>query len=182
MSADELRTERMLLRRWRPEDAAPMVAINRDPEVTRLLNRRVDAAAVAAFHAAALAHWEEHGFGIWALESTQPADAGEFLGFAGFAHLPPHLAAAGPGPELGWRLAPTAWGRGLATEAARAALARGIEERPGVEVIAVINPRNERSQRVAAKLGMHNDRAVHNPLFGIEAEVWSLSPAPGRGR
>jgi RimJ/RimL family protein N-acetyltransferase len=59
--SDELRTERLLLRRWRPEDAEPMAAINRDPEVTRFLNREIDEAAVAAFHGQMVGHWEEHG-------------------------------------------------------------------------------------------------------------------------
>jgi RimJ/RimL family protein N-acetyltransferase len=177
MPDDELRTGRLLLRRWRPEDEAPMAAINRDPEVAEFLNRPVDEAAVAAFHGLMVGHWEEHGFGPYAVESTEPDLAGTFLGFVGFAYLPPFLAAAGEGPELGWRLGRAAWGRGLATEAARAALAAGLAERPEAEVISVIHPENERSRRVAAKLGMRLDRQVPNPLLGRDTDVWVL-PAP----
>ena len=54
--ASEVRTARLLLRRWRPEDATPMAAINRDPEVTRFLNRPVDDATVRGFHGAMVAH------------------------------------------------------------------------------------------------------------------------------
>ncbi len=174
MSNDELRTGRLLLRRWRPEDEGAMAAINRDPEVAEFLNRPVDESAVNGFHALMVGHWEEHGFGPYAVESTEPEIAGTFLGFVGFAHLPPFLAAAGEGPELGWRLGRAAWGRGLATEAARAALAAGLAERPQAEVISVIHPQNERSQSVAAKLGMHLDRSVPNPLLGRDTDVWAL--------
>jgi RimJ/RimL family protein N-acetyltransferase len=179
MTNDELRTERLLLRRWRPEDEDPMAAINRDPEVAEFLNRAVDEDAVRGFHGVMVGHWEEHGFGPYAIESTEPELAGTFLGFVGFAHLPPFLAAAGEGPELGWRLGRAAWGRGLATEAARAALAAGQAERPGREVISVIHPQNERSQSVAAKLGMRLDRSVPNPLLGIDTDVWVLPDPHG---
>jgi hypothetical protein len=45
---EALRTDRLILRRWRPEDEAPMVAINSDPAVIEFLDRRMDAAATAA--------------------------------------------------------------------------------------------------------------------------------------
>jgi RimJ/RimL family protein N-acetyltransferase len=174
MPAPELQTERLLLRRWRPEDEAPMIAINRDPEVTRFLNRPIDEAAVAGFHGEMLDHWERHGIGFYALESTEPGSRGELFGFAGFAYLPAFFAHLTDAPELGWRLAPAAWGRGLGTEAARAALAGGLEQRPGTEVISVIHPENARSQSVATKLGMRRDRIVRNPLLEIDTEVWAL--------
>jgi RimJ/RimL family protein N-acetyltransferase len=173
MPAAELRTERLLLRPWRPADEAPMVAVNRDPEVTRYLNRPIDEAAVTGFHGEMLDHWERHGFGFYALESTEPASRGEFFGFAGFAYLPAFFAHLTDAPELGWRLAPAAWGRGLATEAARAALAAGLEERPSEEVISVIHPQNARSRSVATKLGMSHQRTVLNPLLGIDTHVWA---------
>ncbi len=174
MPAGELQTDRLLLRRWRPEDEAPMIAVNRDPEVVRYLNRPIDAAAVAAFHGEMLDHWERHGFGFYALESTEPGTLGEFFGFAGFAYLPAFFAHLTDAPELGWRLAPAAWGRGLATEAARAALAAGLEARPADEVMSVIHPDNARSQSVAAKLGMRCQRTVVNPLLEIDTHVWTL--------
>lgn len=174
MPAAELQTERLLLRRWRPEDEAPMIAINRDPEVVRYLNRPIDEAAVTGFYGEMLGHWERHGFCYYALESTEPGSRGALFGFAGFAYLPAFFSHLTDAPELGWRLAPGAWGRGLATEAARAALAVGLEARPDVEVISVIHPENARSQSVAAKLGMRHDRTVLNPLLEIDTQVWAL--------
>ncbi len=151
-----------------------MAEINRDAEVGRYLNRPVDAASVAGFYGQMTAHWDAHGFGPWALESREPGSEGRFLGFAGLAFPPPFLAAAGSGPELGWRLAPWAWGRGLATEAAGAARDDAFARLELPELFSIIHPGNERSQRVAAKLGMHRDRQIENPVFGIEVDVWAL--------
>lgn len=174
---DELRTERVLLRRWQPADEAEMARINRDPEVGRYLNRPVDDAAVAAFYGLMTSHWDSHGFGPWALESLEPASRGQFLGFAGLAFVPPFLADAGPAPELGWRLDPACWGRGLATEAAVAARDDAFGRLARPEVISVIHPGNTRSQRVAVKLGMTRNRQIRNPVLGIDVDVWHL---PGK--
>ena len=169
---DELRTQRLLLRRWRPEDAAEMTRINRDREVGRYLNRPVDESAVAGFYGLMVGHWQTHGYGPWAIESLEPGHEGRFLGFAGLAHVPPFLAAAGPMPELGWRLDPAHWGRGLATEAAVAARDDAFSRLGLPELISIIHPRNERSQRVAAKIGMTLRRQIENPVLGIQTDVW----------
>jgi RimJ/RimL family protein N-acetyltransferase len=168
---DELLTPRLRLRRWRPEDEAPMAAVNRDPEVARYLNRPVDDAAVAAFYADAAAHWDQHGFGFYALESREPGTGGAFVGFVGVAY-PAFLPALAHRPELGWRLARRAWGRGLATEAARAALAEARDRLDHDELISIIRPDNERSRRLAHKLGMTIERQVHNPILGRDVDVW----------
>lgn len=171
---EEIRTERLLLRRWGPEHEQPMAEINRDPEVGRYLNRPVDEQAIAAFHGQVVEHWEAHGFGPWALESLEPGLDETFLGFAGLAFPPPFLAAAGAAPELGWRLARVAWGRGLATEAAAAARDDAFVRLRLPEVISIIHPENDRSKRVAVKLGMRVRRQIHNPVLGIEVDVWEL--------
>lgn len=178
----ELRTERLLLRRWRAEDEAPMAAINRDPEVARHLNRPITEASLAGFFPFLVAHWEEHGFGPWAVEAREPIppaaggaaiDAGTFLGFAGGAH-PTYLPALAHRPEIGWRLARAAWGRGLATEAALAARDHAFATLHLPELIAIVHPQNARSQAVARKLGMTVSAHVHNPLLRRFVEVWSL--------
>ena len=166
----ELRTERLLLRRWRPSDVGPMGAINADPEVARYLNRVPPG---GSFVPALETLWRQDGFGLWALESTEPESAGELLGFAGLGH-PSFIPALEIEVEIGWRLARSAWGRGLATEAARAALAyaRGPLGLP--RLISIIHPENARSQRVAEKLGMKVGRLVDNPVLGVPVEVWEL--------
>jgi RimJ/RimL family protein N-acetyltransferase len=179
--ADELRTERLLLRRWKPSDEAEMTRINRHPEVGRYLNRPVDDDALAAFYGLITDHWHRHGYGPWALESVEGDSSGQFLGFAGLAHVPPFLAAAGPAPELGWRLDPVFWGRGLATEAAIAARDHALGPLGLPQLISIIHPDNDRSRRVAVKLGMHRERQIHNPAIDRDVDVWTLSAVDLQG-
>jgi RimJ/RimL family protein N-acetyltransferase len=176
----ELRTERLLLRRWRPRDAEPMVQVNRDPEVTRHLNRPMDEVAAAGFFDVMVDHWERYGFGPWALESLEPDTSGRFVGFAGLLQLPPFLVAAGSTPELAWRLGRSFWGRGLATEASLAARDDALGRLALPELISVIHPDNQRSQSVATKLGMQPVRSIENPVLGRDVDVWALADRAGR--
>jgi RimJ/RimL family protein N-acetyltransferase len=176
MSGDELRTPRLVLRRWRPEDEAPMAAINSDPAVTEFLNRRIDAAATTAFLGRTEEHWREHGFGHWALEPRDGPLAGRLIGFVGVAY-PTFLPDLATRPELGWRLASAAWGSGYATEAALAARDDAFSRLALPELISIIHPDNERSGRVATKVGMKIERQIPNPVIGREVDVWGM-PAP----
>src|SRR3954452_945060 len=144
-------TDRLVLRRWRPaEDLDAFAALCADAEVMRFIGtgRPLTRAQAAGVLAAIDGHWDDHGFGLWAVEED-----GAALGFAGLA-VPSFLPAILPAVEVGWRLARPAWGRGLATEAARAALSWGWEHLETREVISIVDPGNERSLRVCAKLGM----------------------------
>lgn len=100
---------------------------------------------------------------------------GELIGFVGVAY-PTFLPEFGARPELGWRLAPRAWGRGLATEAAHAAAGDAFTRLELPELISIIHPSNARSQRVATKLGMTIERRVDTPVRGERVDVWTLAP------
>jgi len=165
-----LATERLLLRPWVPADETPMAAINRDPEVTRYLNRPVDEPAVEAFFADMTGHWARHGFGFYAVELREQ---GRFIGFVGAAY-PAYLPELDRRPELGWRLARDFWGRGLAGEAAAAARDDAFGRLGLAELISVIHPANARSRSVAGRLGMAVERRVHNPHIDRDVEVWRL--------
>lgn len=130
-------------------------------------------------------HWAEHGFGAYALESREPDLAGQFLGFLGVTYppLPAELAAR---PELGWRLARDAWGRGLATEGSRAARNHAFDTLGLPELISIVHPENTRSSRLASKLGMTLAQQVRNPLLDRDVDVWQLTsphsqPTAARG-
>jgi RimJ/RimL family protein N-acetyltransferase len=175
---ETLRTPRLILRRWRPEDEAPMVAINSDPAVTEFLNRRMDAAATAAFLDRTQAHWAEHGFGHWALEPLDGPLVGEMIGFVGVAY-PGFLPELATRPELGWRLAAPSWGHGYATEAASAARDDAFTRLGLDELISIVHPDNERSRRVATKLGMKIERQVFNQTLGRDVDVWRVAAPAG---
>lgn len=83
-----LATSRLRLREWRDDDATAMTAINRDPRVTRYLNRPVDDAAIAGVVDSVRKHWERHGFGFFAVDSLEDVDvdAQRFIGFVGVAY------------------------------------------------------------------------------------------------
>ena len=149
-----LETDRLVLRRWRPADRAPMAAINADPAVMdfpRPLTRDESDAELAEFEAG----WEADGLSFAAIERR--AD-GVLLGMAGLARC--DLGASlPPCVEIGWRLAPAHWGHGYATEAARAWLAHGLGTIGLDEVVAFTDPANHRSLAVMRRLGMRRDPA-----------------------
>lgn len=151
-----------------------MAVINRDAEVTRYLNRPADENAVKAFFGRVLDHWTEHDFGFWAIEVRQPDAPNMFIGFAGIAY-PTFLPELADRPEIGWRLARTAWGHGYATEAATAARDDAFGRLDLAELISVIHPENLRSQRLATKLGMTREREVFNPVLNRTTDVGQLS-------
>ncbi|WP_116246221.1 GNAT family N-acetyltransferase [Nocardiopsis sp. FIRDI 009] len=150
----ELRTDRLVLRPWRESDLEPWAAMNADPEVRRHLGdpltREQSDASVARFQA----DLDRRGWGWWALEVRA---TGEFAGFTGLDEVEDHMPFTGV--EIGWRLARPAWGRGYATEAARACLAHGFGTLALPEILAVTTAANLRSQAVMRRIGMTRDPA-----------------------
>lgn len=153
MTGPTIETERLLLRRWRTEDAAPFAAINADPEVMRFVGagRPLGRALSDDLLARIERDWDARGFGLWAVEAR--GARGTLLGFCGLS-VPTFLPDVLPAVEVGWRLARSAWGRGIATEGARAALAFGFADCGMRDILAIVDPRNARSLRVGEKLGM----------------------------
>ncbi len=148
-----LETPRTRLRRWREPDREPFALMNADPRVVEFLPAPLTRAGSDAFADRIAAHFAEHGFGLWALEVP---GAAAFAGFVGLS-IPRFEAAFTPCVEVGWRLAPEHWGRGYATEAARAALRFAFGPLGLVEVLSFTVPANLRSRRVMERLGMTRD-------------------------
>ncbi len=145
----EIETDRLLLRAWRNDDVEPMTAINADPEIARWLGS-IDASRTGERIEYWMDHWRRHGFGLWAVEERA---SGSLIGRVGLVRHDDWTASAHDA-EIGWTLARSAWGRGLATEAAKAALG-WAQSRPELRTIVSITlPDNVRSRRVMEKLGM----------------------------
>lgn len=151
----ELRTDRLRLRRWLPDDRAPFAALNADPRVVEFLPGPISREKSDLLVARIEAHFEQHGFGLWALGVPGVTP---FAGFIGLS-VPAFEARFTPCVEVGWRLAAEHWGRGYATEGARAALAFAFEGLGLDEVVSFTVPENARSRRVMEKLGMTRDPA-----------------------
>jgi RimJ/RimL family protein N-acetyltransferase len=150
-----LYTPRLLLRPWRPDDVAAFVAMSFDPAVMEFLRPYPDRAAAEAWTDWAREHWRAHGFGLWVVEI--PGEAA-FIGVVGLAVVA-YQAHFTPAVEIAWRLARSFWGKGYATEAARAALDFGFGGVKLEEIVAMTLPANVRSRRVMERLGMTRDRA-----------------------
>ena len=88
--------------------------------------------------------------------------------------MPSFLPAVLPAVEVGWRLARPAWGRGLATEGARASLRHAFVELGLEAVISIIDPLNERSIRVAHKLGMRRGADHLHPRTGRRLSAYEI--------
>jgi RimJ/RimL family protein N-acetyltransferase len=148
-----LETARLVLRGWRDADLAPFAGLNADPSVMRhfpaLLSEEESATASGRIRAL----FREQGFGLWAVEVKGEAP---FAGFVGL-HRPGFQAHFTPCVEIGWRLAERFWNRGLATEAARAALAFGFGTLGFDEIVAMAVVGNRPSRRVMDKIGMTHD-------------------------
>jgi len=148
----EFETARLRLRQWRESDLAPFFELARDPQVMEFLlplpTRADSDAMVERIHALIAAN----GWGFWAVEHRE---SGAFMGFTGLnsplADLP-----FSPCVEIGWRYARKAWGKGLATEAARACLQVAFEQLALAEVVSFTAVHNVRSRAVMERIGMTN--------------------------
>jgi RimJ/RimL family protein N-acetyltransferase len=151
--APKIGTGRLILRKWRESDREPFARMNADPAVMEhfpaVLTREESDALVDR----AEAHLVKHGFGPWAAEIRETR---EFIGYVGLV-IPNFEAAFTPCVEIGWRLARDQWGKGLATEGARALLRHGFEVQRLLELVSFAVPANLRSLRVMQKLGMTRD-------------------------
>jgi RimJ/RimL family protein N-acetyltransferase len=153
-----LTTSRLLLRQWRDDDLDAWAALNADPEVREFF----DGVLTRAQAEASMHHFRDavasRGWGWWAVEVR---DTGELAGMAGLDPVDEDLPFGGV--EIGWRLARWAWGRGYATEAARAVLAYGFGTLKLPEILAVAAAGNVRSRAVMQRLGMTYDRDFDDP-------------------
>lgn len=144
-----LRTERLVLRGFTRDDFEPFAAIVSDPEVVRYIDDGAPISREDCWRGMALfiGHWTLRGYGWWAVEDRR---TGHFLGRIGL-----YNPEGWPGIEVGWLLRRSAWGAGLATEGATAALRFAFDVVGADHVISLIDPANRRSIRVAEKIGEH---------------------------
>lgn len=151
----ELRTARLRLRRWIPTDLAPFAALNAHPRVMEYFPAALSPEESDTLASRIEAHFEQHSFGLWAVEIPNVIP---FAGFIGLS-VPRFEAHFTPCVEIGWRLAAEHWGFGYAHEGARAVLEFGFEALGLDEVVSFTAAGNLRSRRVMEKIGMLHDPA-----------------------
>jgi RimJ/RimL family protein N-acetyltransferase len=136
-----IETPRLILRPWRESDREPFARMNADPRVMEFFPARLSREESDALMDRVRSE----------LLAAELRDTGEFIGWIGLS-VPTFEAHFTPCVEIGWRLAAEHWGRGLATEGARAVLARAEGE-----VVSFTTVGNLRSRRVMEKLGLTHD-------------------------
>lgn len=153
---EPVRTDRLILRRWLATDLEPFGALNADPVVMQHFHHGPRSRADSdAFAERIESEWLRRDFGLWAIEVPGVAP---FIGFVGL-HEAVFEAPFTPAVEVGWRLAREHWGRGYATEAARASLAWGFATTDLAEILSFTATTNTRSMRVMERIGMIRDAA-----------------------
>ncbi len=166
----------MLLPEWSESDAALLARLSADPKVVRYIG---DGACWSPEKAADVSlgmveHWRANGFG-WRVAVEK--QSGEPVGFAALNYLGEGTAGLEPDEfEIGWWLVPTAWGRGFASEGARAICLEAFTRVGAPSVVARLQPDNRASARVAERLGMSLEFDTTG-RFGERVAVYRLLAA-----
>lgn len=164
-----LETPRLRLRPFTLDDVdAYYASISSDADVMRYLpggkpRLRADSQWVITYF---MRHAELHGFGVWAVEDKATA---ALIGHAGLEYIP-----SADDIEIAYTLAKAHWGRGLATEAARASLRYGFEVLDFDEIYGLAFPENEASQNVMRKLGM-SFQGINDRYYGSELACYRIT-------
>jgi RimJ/RimL family protein N-acetyltransferase len=168
----EIRTPRLVLRRWHDDDLTPMAEINADPQVMHWVDdgsvRDLDHTAEAIEQWEE--EWDEEGFGLFAVELLA---SGELIGFTGLS-VPEFLPEVLPAVAIDWRLGSQFWGQGYASEAAQATLEFALQDRGLDRVIAISRMGDDASENVIRKLGMVPERETTHPVYGFALQVHAI--------
>lgn len=150
-SHDLLQTDRLALRRFRADDARNLYRLDSDPRVMRYIgDGSVNTlAAIDAALARSVRYYDRYpGLGVWPAEERSTR---RFIGWFCLKYVPKTVEV-----EVGYRLLPEAWGRGYATEGARALVSLGFDVIGLDRIIGLTHPENLASQRVLQKAGLRD--------------------------
>lgn len=145
-----IESDRVILRRWRAEDREPFAGLNADPRVMEFFPSTLTREQSDGMIEIIEGRIEKLGIGFLAAELKETS---QFIGFVGLS-VPRDPFPFSPCVEIGWRLAYPFWGKGLATEAARASLDYGFRTRGLQEIVSFTTQHNWKSRHVMEKLGM----------------------------
>jgi len=168
----EILTPRLRIRPWQFEDAPPLCEIFAKAEVWRYpFGRGFTRQETEDFLRRKIEAQQTEGRLLGAAEERS---GGRLLGYIALSP-PDWLPEVMPTVEIGWRLDPTAWGQGLASEGAEALLAYGFDELALPEILSIYEPDNVASRRVMEKIGMHFQRDTVHPFFERPLRIYRLS-------
>jgi RimJ/RimL family protein N-acetyltransferase len=148
-----IETPRLRLRGWLPEDVEPWAAMNADVKVMEYFVEPTPRERSYEQAARMGADLERRRFGWFVLELKEKPGFGGIIAIDDIPWDTPFQ----PRREIGWRLPVEMWGKGYATEGARAALHYAFDTPKWPELVAMTAAKNERSRRVMERLGMTRD-------------------------
>ncbi len=154
-----IKTPRLGLRNWIETDIAPMTAINLNEEVMRFFPSPYGLDATKRLVKRMQKEYKDRGHCYFAVDLLE---TGEFIGFIGLSYQD-YLDNHDPFVDIGWRLAPSSWGKGLAPEGAQACLDYAFSTLKLDRVYAVAPEANTPSQRVMQKIGMEQIDVFDHP-------------------
>ena len=169
MPVPTVTTARLILRPFVEADAGPLHRILNETDILRYFPNPdpPPLERVQRLVARQIAHWDEHGFGWWAVVPREPHRGQELIGWNGLQFLPETGEI-----EVGYLLSEAYWGQGLATEGGLASVHFGFQTLGLETIIAIVHPDNKASKRVIEKLGMSLvDRTNY---FGMDCFRYSL--------
>ncbi|MAU23514.1 MAG: GNAT family N-acetyltransferase [Martelella sp.] len=149
-------TERLIIRNWEDRDRDLFHEINSDDTVMAFFPMRRTRAESDQLFDMIRAMIAETGYGFPAVELKEN---GEVIGFTGLNKVYSADIKPDGTPELGWRMTTRHWGKGYATEAARAMIALAFDERGHDQLVSFAVADNHRSTAVMERLGMERDLA-----------------------
>ena len=162
-------TQRLILRRWNPEDHISFSKMNADPRVMQYFPSTLSKDESLVLVQKIEESFEKNNFGFWAVERK---DNREFIGFVGL-NRPNFQADFTPCVEIGWRISSENWNRGYATEAALKAMEIGFDTFNLKKIYAFASKRNLASIRIMQKIGMEYVKDFLHPAIDAQS---SLNP------
>jgi RimJ/RimL family protein N-acetyltransferase len=175
-----IQTERLWLRQWKHSDFQPFSEMGLDERVMEFFPSLLDKKESEAVALKCQGLIEDRGWGFWAVELKE---SGQFIGFIGL-HVPTAALPFSPCVEVGWRLARPYWGKGYATEGAKASIRFGFSVLGLTEIVAFTSVLNIKSMNVMRKSGMERSGTFNHPdispdhrlyphvLYGIRRDNW----------
>ena len=152
-------SERLGFRRWKTSDHAPFAALNANPDVMEFFPKTLSRTESDALIERIEAHFEEKGYGLWAVERKED---GEFIGFIGLLDVNFDIGIDGA-TEIGWRLDQEFWKKGYATEGANACLGYAYHELGKKEIYSFTSAVNAPSETVMKRIGMEKMGEFDHP-------------------
>jgi RimJ/RimL family protein N-acetyltransferase len=162
---NQFSTTSLTAERLRDDHLADLVTLHLDPEVSRYLGGVRSAEATEAYLAVNMAHWDQHGFGLWVLRTKD----GQFAGRAGIRHI---LVDDADEIEIAYTFKRSFWGQGLASEIATALTDIGLSQLGLPSLIGLVHVGNGASRRVLEKTNYTLEKST--TYHGNDAVIYRI--------